>query len=101
MRTAFILRWLTSVAGHPVPLTPTSLGPDGEVFADGLVIGAVAFVLADELGHVALGRPLRRARWPRWSSTASPTSGRQLAPVAPRAIAVQSRRDGKPRERRD
>ena len=57
MRTAFILQWLTSVAGHPVPLTPTSLGPDGEVFANGLAIGAVAFVLAHELGHVALGRP--------------------------------------------
>lgn len=54
MRSAFVLQWLTSVARHPVPLKPTSLGTDGEMFAGGLAIGAVAFVLAHELGHVAL-----------------------------------------------
>ncbi len=56
-RTAYVLQWLTSVARHVVPLTPSRLGPDGEVFADGLAIGAVAFVLAHELGHVSLGSP--------------------------------------------
>lgn len=57
IRTAFILQWLTNGDRHTVPLKPTSLGPDGEVFAGGLAIGAVAFVLAHELGHVTLDWP--------------------------------------------
>lgn len=59
-RIAAEIQWLTSVAGHPIPLTLPSLGPNGEQFAVGLATGALSFVLAHELGHVALEQPRQR-----------------------------------------
>ncbi len=53
-RIAFVLQWLTSDGGHAVPLVPPRLGPGGETFATGLAVGAIAFVLAHELGHVVM-----------------------------------------------
>lgn len=56
-RIASTLGWLTSVARRPIPTSGHRLGSSGDTFATGLLMGAIAFVLAHELGHVASGPP--------------------------------------------